>query len=185
MFSTDSSHLAKRDRQIANKDRTIARLRAGRQADRDRARVAEVAARAETDRAERAIAAMGQEQHAQRRRIAALTEQLGQAQEQAARKEQRIADLTAAVQTYRADAEQRVAADRHVPTQTIRKQWEALAARIARQASGNAGVPLAGLDHEVVSTWQRLRQQTPPSGTTAARQTRPTRPTTPPRRRNR
>ena len=40
------------------------------------------------------------------------------------------------------------------------RQWEALAVRIARQASGGTGLPLAGLDQEVVSTWQRLRQAT-------------------------
>lgn len=182
------AQLTKADRQLAGKERTIQRLRQGRQADRARARAAEVAATAETARAERAISSIGRAQHDQRRQTAALREQLAQAAETMGAKDAEIADLRAGLRSYRADAEQREQAERQVPTRIIRRQWEALAVRIARQASGN-GLPLAGLDQEVVTTWQRQRQQAPATGSgksaAPAQPTRPTRPATPPRRRNR
>lgn len=168
----DLPRLAKADRQLAGKERTIARLRSRHQIDRDRIRAAEVAAAAAGRRAERAIKSMGRDQHELSRRNADLTEALRLAKEQAAATSARLEQVSEALARFRIDAEQREQAERQVPTQTIRRQWEALAVRIARQASGNAALPLAGLDQEVVTTWQRLRQQAPaPSSTPAAGKT--------------
>lgn len=179
--AVDLARLAKTDRQLAGKDRTIARLRAGRQADRDRVRAAEVAAAAAERRAERAIESMGHDVNALTRKKATLADALQRAQRQRAKDRQTIEQLHETLDKYRAEA------DQQVPAQTIRRQWEALAVRIARQASGNAALPLAGLDQEVVTTWQQLRQQNPPTGAgkTTGKTTRRARPATPPRRRNR
>lgn len=137
---------------------------------------------------------MGQDQHALSRENAELADALRTACRDAESERQRNEQLRTALARYRSDAEQREQAERQVPMQTIRRQWEALAVRIARQASGNTALPLAGLDQEVVTTWQRLRQQDPATGKTPtsgknpaapARAARTTRTTTPPKRRNR
>lgn len=176
--------LSKADRQLAGKQRTIARLRAGRQADRDRTRVAEVAAAAAERRAERAIASMGRDQHALSRKNAELSEALRQARQQTKTDHEHVQQLREALTRFREEAEQREHAERQVPTQTIRRQWEALAVRIARQAASPSALPLAGLDQEVVTTWQRLRQQNPTSSGPSTK-ARPTRPVAAPRRKNR
>ncbi|ROZ62086.1 hypothetical protein EDL96_11540 [Kocuria soli] len=186
----DLPSITKLDRQIAGKDRTIARLRAGRQVDRDRARAAEVAAAAADRRAERAIESMGRDQHAISRRNADLADALRQVRQEAKTQSEHVDQLREVLTRFRVDAEQREQAERQVPIQTIRRQWEALAARLARQASGKTALPLAGLDQEVVTTWQRLRQQTPaPSSSSADGKApapaRPTRPTARPKRKNR
>lgn len=159
----DLERLRKLDRQLAGKERTIARLRAGRQADRDRVRAAEVAAAAADRRAERAIESMGRDQHALSRKNADLTAALRQARQQAKTDSQHVKQLREGLTRFRQEAEQREQTERQVPTQTIRRQWEALAVRIARQAASPSALPLAGLDQEVVTTWQRLRQQAPAS----------------------
>lgn len=114
---------------------------------------------------------------------AVLAEQLRQARQESQTARKTVQQLTEALGKYRAAAD----AERQVPATTIRRQWEALAVRIARQASGKGAVPLAGLDQEVVTTWQQLRQQAQTRGADRpiAKTTRPARPATPPRRRNR
>lgn len=182
--AVDSASLTKADRQLAGKQRTITRLREGRQADRDRARAAGVKAAAADRRAERAIESMGRDLHTVNRQKAELAETLRQARWDLEKERKRAERMRQVLSKYQAAAD----ADHQVPAETIRRQWEALAARIARQASGPSALPLAGLDQEVVSTWQKLRQQAaaPPAGTKAPQQpARRTRPTTSPRRRNR
>lgn len=175
--------LSKADRQLAGKERVIARLRAGRQADRDRARTAEIAAAAAERRAERAIESMGREQYALSRKNADLTGALRVARGDAQLAQQRLDDLAADLVKLHDAAEQREHAERQLPTQKILRQWEALAARIARQASGPGALPLAGLEQEVVSTWQQLRQQNPTS--TPSARTQAAHPAAAPRRKNR
>lgn len=180
--------LHRRDRQLVGKERTIARLRSRHQIDRDRARAAEVAAAAADRRAERAIESMGRDQHGLSRENAELADALRKARQDLQTEKRNNAQFREVIGKFRADAEQRELAERQVPTQIIRRQWEALAVRIARQASGSTGLPLAGLDQEVVSTWQRFRQAagTDTADTTGpARPSRPARPATAPRRRNR
>lgn len=150
--------VAKLDRQLAGKQRTIARLRARHQADRDRVRAAEVVAAAADRRAERAIASMGRDQHALSRENAELADALRKARQDLQIEKWNNAQLREVIGMFRADAERRELAERKVSTQIIRRQWEALVVRIARQASSSTGLPLTGLDQEVVSTWQRLRQ---------------------------
>lgn len=152
----DLARLVKADRQLTSKERTIARLRSRHQIDRDRTRAAEVAAAAADRRAERAIESMGRDQHALSRDNAELADALRKARQDLQTQKRHSAQLHEVIATFRADAERCEIAEQQVPTQTIRRQWEALAMRIARQASGN-GLPLAGIDQEVVSTWQRLR----------------------------
>lgn len=186
--SAPALYARRRDRQLAGKERTIAKLRARHQTDRDRIRAAEVAVAAADRRAERAIESMGRDQHGLSRENAELADALRKARQDLQTEKRNNAQFREVIGKFRADAEQRELAERQVPTQIIRRQWEALAVRIARQASGSTGLPLAGLDQEVVSTWQRLRQAagTGTADTAApARPYRPARPATAPRRRNR
>lgn len=146
------AQLRARDRQLAGKERVITRLRAARHADRSQLREAQSESAAETRRAERAIAAAATEQLNLRQRNAELQEQLTSmhrqvaaaagAGEEIARLRQTVSELSAVTELPR----------------EVRRQWEALAVRIARQAAGTS-LPVAGLDHEVLTTWQRHRKQ--------------------------
>lgn len=147
-----SAQLRARDRQLAGKDRVITRLRDARHGDRAQLREAQRESAAETRRTERAIAAAATEQLHLRQRNAELQEQLtsmhrhvaeaARAGEEIARLRQTVAELSAVTELPR----------------EVRRQWEALAVRIARQAAGTS-LPVAGLDHEVLTTWQRHRKQ--------------------------
>lgn len=140
--------LAQRERQLSGKERTIARLRAGRDADRRRMRELEAEAASERRRAERAIASVGKDQHRLRAEKASLQDQIIQAHEAVRGRDAEVERLR---QTVREISPELTAA------REVRRQWEALAVRIARQAAGS-NVPLAGLDQEVLTTYQRQRQ---------------------------
>ena len=116
----DLSQLAKADRQLAGKKRTIARRRARHQTDRDRTRAAEVAAAAADRRAERAIESMGRDQHALSRENAELADALRKARQDLQTEKRNNAQLRDVIGKFRADAEQRELAERQVPTQLIR-----------------------------------------------------------------
>ncbi|MCY1685155.1 hypothetical protein [Kocuria sp. SL71] len=140
--------LRKRHRQLVGKERTIARLRAGRDADRRRMRELEAEAASERRRADRAIASVGKDQHRLRAKNASLQDQVIEAHETV---RQHVAEVERLRQTVRQTSPELTAA------REIRRQWEALAVGIARQAAGS-NVPLAGLDQEVLTTYQRQRQ---------------------------
>lgn len=140
--------LRKRERQLVGKERTIARLRAGHDADRRRMRELEAEAASERRRAERAITSIGKDQHRLRAKNASLQDQVIEAHETV---REHAAEVQRLRQTVREISPELTAA------REIRRQWEALAVRIARQAAGS-NVPLAGLDQEVLTTYQRQRQ---------------------------
>lgn len=158
--------LRKRDRQLAGKERVIARLRTSRQIARDRARAAEVEAAAESRRAEDAIAATHSEQARLREHNAELLQRVTQAQQELRKAAGDAGEVAGLRQTV---AE--LSAVTELPRE-VRRQWEALAARIARQAA-TSNVPIAGLDHEVMTTWQRHRKQAPATQPAPARRQRP------------
>lgn len=159
--------LRKRERQLVGKERTIARLREGRDADRRRMRELEAEAASERRRAERAIASVGTDQHRLRAKNASLQDQVIHAHETV---REHAAEVERLRQTVREISPELKAA------REIRRQWEALAVRIARQAAGS-NVPLAGLDQEVVTTYKRQRQapadQRPAPAQTPPRKNRP------------
>lgn len=148
--------LRKRDRQLAGKERTISRLRASRSIARAQARTARAEADAETRRADRAIESVAAGNLQLRKQNAALRQQVSQLRQQ-------VAEVAGAAEEIAGLRHQlaEVSAGAALP-RDIRRQWEALAVRIARQASGSK-VPLAGLDHEVVTTYQRHLKQAQPS----------------------
>lgn len=160
--------LRKRHRQLVGKERTIARLREGRDADRRRMRELEAEAASERRRADRAIASVGKDQHRLRAKNASLQDEVIHAHETV---REHAAEVERLRQTVREITPELTAA------REIRRQWEALAVRIARQAAGST-VPLAGLDQEVLTTYKRQRQATagnqqPATARTPPRKNRP------------
>lgn len=181
-----AAELPKRNRQLEGQLRTIAKLRDSRDEARAAAHKANVESEAQERRAERAIESMGREQYTQNRQHAGLSEALRQARWDLQQEQAKTERFLASLRKHTAAAEDEQA----VPTQAIRRQWKALAVRLARQAA-SSNLPLGGLDEEVVSTWQRLRKQRQASNTeqtsAAATNAQPGRTQSPrqPRRRNR
>lgn len=140
--------LAKRERQIEGKKRLIQRLRENHQDDLRRMREAEAQIRAAQRREERAITSIRADTERLLRKNAELQRQL---EELAPVRE------AAAAQTHRLRDEVRALAAARELEQQIQQQWEDYAVRALRR-SAKSRLPLAGLDQEIVSTWQRLRQ---------------------------
>lgn len=159
-------HIHRRDRQLAGKARLIGRLRASRDTARAESRAAVAAAAADRRRADRAIEATAADVHQLRAQRARLLEENAQLRVQLTATE----DLAQQLQTARTQLVD-LAAVKELPAE-IWRQWSALAARIARQAATGNHPPLAGLDHEVVTTWQRHKT----AATTPARAAAASRP---------
>lgn len=140
--------LTKRDQQLEGKQRLIQRLRENHQADLRRIREAEAQIRAEQRREERAITSIQADTERLLREKAELQRQL---------EETKPVVEAASAQTHRLRDEVRGLAAARELDQQIQQQWSDYAVHLIRR-SAKSRLPLAGLDQEIVSTWQRLRQ---------------------------
>ena len=162
--------LTHRDRQLTNKERTLRRVRASRDVQRQRAHAAETELQAERRRAEAAITAAAQDAATARRKCAELAAEADRLRQAAAAAEAEAGKRAAQLDTAYGKLRE-LAAVNTLPVEVYR-QWVAVAAQLAERDADPARAPLAGLEHEIVTTW---RGHQPPKTTTPAPATQPPR----------
>lgn len=160
----------RRERQLSGKDRTLRRVRASRDVQRQRARAAETELQAERRRAEAAITAAAQDAATARRRCAELAAEADRLRQATAAVEAETGKRAAQLETAY-DKLRELAAVNTLPVEVYR-QWVAVAVQLAERDADSSLAPLAGLEHEIVTTW---RGHQPPETTAPAPGTQPPR----------
>lgn len=151
----------RRERQLSGKDCTLRRVRASRDVQRQRARAAETELQAERRRAEAAITAAAQDAATASRKCAELAAEADRLRQATAAAEAEAGKRAAQLDTAYGKLRE-LATVNPLPVEVYR-QWVAVAAQLAERDADPSRAPLAGLEHEIVTTW---RGHQPPETTT-------------------